>query len=111
MGDTRCDARGGLRGWYENLRNDPRLTGWDTEFGAGGDWPGSGSMVRFVREPVFAELLAWPSGCIDTNVFVDGTDAEPRCEHAEVTNDRDLKAFATTFTDRLLSLSASAGRR
>ncbi len=108
MGHARCDARGVLRGWYESLRNDARLTGWDIEFRAGGDWPGAGSSVSFTYAPVFADLAAWPTGYIDTDLILDEPDAEPQCEHAEVTSDRDLLEFATRFTDRLISIATSA---
>ncbi len=106
-----CDARGALRGGYESLRNDARWTGSDIESRAGGDWPDAGSCVSCTYAPVFAELVAGPTGYIDTNLILDQLNAEPRCEHAEVTSDRDLLEFATRFTDRLLCIATSAGRR
>lgn len=39
MGDTGSDAHRVLRVWHENMRSDPRLAGWDTEFRAGEDYP------------------------------------------------------------------------
>jgi len=111
MGAPRCHARRVLSEWCEDLRRDPRLIGWEVTFEPGGDWPGSGSRVLLDHPPIFADLAAWPSGTIDTQILVDGLDAETQWDHADVTNDRDLATFAASFTDGLLLLAASVGRR
>lgn len=60
--------------------------------------------MSFVHDDVAAELLAWPSGCIDTYTMHLPEDPEPVCGHVEVDSEEAIGAYAREFEERVLAL-------
>ncbi len=101
-----------LRGWYESVLAGGQFADWEIEFLPGSEHPGSGSGVRFLRGDatagVAAELLAWPSGCIDTTAIRWGGGEEPVCGHVEVDSEAAILAYAREFEEQVLALIRSS---